>query len=385
MAAPFELPERPRILVIVLRRIGDVLLTTPLLRTLRRGYPAASIDVLAFSGTEGILQGNPDVDAVVSVPQRPSMRETVTLIARLLRKYDLVVSTQAGDRPAFLALAASGARVGIVPAAGDGAWWKRRVFQRAVPAVQNQHRIEEVLRLAVCLGLTPQREVVCPSDAARGGTRRDGPYAVIHATPMFRYRRWTNEGWRGLVRALKERGLSVLATGGPDPSERAYLDGLLRLGDASVERLDGRLTWPELAALLGGASVYVGPDTSMTHLAAAAGCPTVALFGPTDPRLWGPWPSGGLDRAWDAAGSIQRRGNVWLVQNALPCTPCQREGCERHLDSASACLDGLSLDRVLSAVDKALEVREASGAPMGWREASKASMEAGMTPSPVKP
>jgi heptosyltransferase-3 len=92
----------------------------------------------------------------------------------------------------------------------------------------------------------------------------------------------------------------------------------------------------------------------VTHLAAAAGCPTVALFGPTDPRLWGPWPAGGLHEMWRAAGPIQRRGNVWLVQHAQPCTPCQKEGCERHLDSHAACLDELSVAEVLAAVDQAL-------------------------------
>ena len=121
-----------------------------------------------------------------------------------------------------------------------------------------------------------------------------------------------------------------------------------------VRRLDGRLDWPQLAGLLAKARVYVGPDTSVTHVAAAAGCPTVALYGPTDPRLWGPWPTGGLDTMWDAAGTVQRRGNVWLVQNPLPCLPCQLEGCERRLESYSACLDELSPRQVIAAVEEAL-------------------------------
>ena len=81
---------------------------------------------------------------------------------------------------------------------------------------------------------------------------------------------------------------------------------------------------------------------------------TVALYGPTDPRRWGPWPVGGLGGAWEAAGTVQRRGNVWLVQNPQPCLPCQNEGCERRLDSHSRCLDELSPRQVLAAVDQAL-------------------------------
>jgi len=178
---------------------------------------------------------------------------------------------------------------------------------------------------------------------------------VIHAAPMFRYKQWTPSGWREVAAALAARGLAVIATGGPADPERRYLDEVWR--DAPVQRLDGRLDWPQLAGLLAKARVYVGPDTSVTHLAAAAGCPTVALYGPTDPRLWGPWPVGGLDTMWAAAGTVQRRGNVFLVQHAYPCTPCQLEGCERRLDSDSQCLIALTPRQVIDAVDQALAKR----------------------------
>ena len=121
-----------------------------------------------------------------------------------------------------------------------------------------------------------------------------------------------------------------------------------------MRRVDGQLDWPQLSALLSKARVYIGPDTSVTHLAAASGCPTVAIYGPTDPRLWGPWPVGGLDASWAASGAIQRQGNVWLVQNPLPCVPCQLEGCERRLDSYSTCLDELPPRQVVEAAEQAL-------------------------------
>jgi heptosyltransferase-3 len=169
---------------------------------------------------------------------------------------------------------------------------------------------------------------------------------------MFHYKRWTSEGWRALASELSSRGLQVVASGGPAAHERAYLDEVW--AGAKVTRVDGLLNWGELAGLLARARVFVGPDTSVTHLAAAAGCPTVALYGPTDPRLWGPWPVGGLSEAWADTGPVQRRGNVWLVQHAFPCTPCQLEGCERRLESYSACLDALSITQVMQAVGYAL-------------------------------
>jgi heptosyltransferase-3 len=117
------------------------------------------------------------------------------------------------------------------------------------------------------------------------------------------------------------------------------------------------LDWAGLTALLEQAAVYVGPDTSVTHLAAGAGCPTVALYGPTSPRLVGPWPVGGLDRPWAPAGHRQRRGNVWVVQNPLVCLPCERLGCDGHFESRSQCLDELGCAEILAAVDQAVQSR----------------------------
>ncbi len=345
-----DLPPRPRILVITLRRLGDVLLATPLIRSLRRAWPQARIDALVFADTVGILAGNPDLDRAVTIPPQPSTWQTLALGARLFRRYDLAISTQSGDRPTGFAIAAGRVRVAPVAANLNGRV-KQALLTRSIAAVPGLHRVEEMLRLADALGIARVPELVSPRVAERG-ERPAGPYAVIHAAPMFRYKQWTASGWRELAGALAARGLTVIATGGPAEAERRYLDEVW--DGVDVTRRDGQLGWPQLAGLLSQARVYVGPDTSVTHLAAAAGCPTVALYGPTDPRLWGPWPVGGLDQTWEAAGIIQRRGNVWLVQNPLPCMPCQLEGCERRLDSYSICLDELPPERVIAAVDQAL-------------------------------
>jgi lipopolysaccharide heptosyltransferase III len=350
-----ELPAGARILVITLRRLGDVLLTTPLIRTIRRGFPRARVDVLVFRGSEGILAGNPDIDDAIAMPERPSIGEMLALLRRLWRRYDLVVSTQAGDRPTFFALVAGRRRAALVPRAGEtGAWWKRHVHHVPVVPEPDSHRVTQLLRLASALGLELVPEIVCPQGAAAAALAPAQPYAVLHPTPFYRYKRWTDAGWRSLARGLGERGLAVAVTGGPDAAERGYLDHLWADVAPAVHRLDGRLDWPQLCALIAGAKVYVGADTSMTHLAAGSGCPTIAIYGPTSPRLIGPWPVGGLDPPWDPAGTIQRRGNVWVVQNPLPCLPCEKLGCDGHLDSRSQCLDELAPRQVLAAVDQAL-------------------------------
>ena len=348
---PLPLPETPRILVISLRRIGDLLLTTPLIRSIRRAWPTATIDLLVFSGTAGIVKGNPDVDDIIAMPPRPTARQTLALMGRLWKRYDLTLSTQPGDRPTIFAFAAGRRRAGITDDAAP--WLGRRlkpfVFARSTPLTPNIHRVEQMLRLADALGIPRVPELVCPAGVPVDGIAAEAPYAVIHAAPMFRYKQWTAEGWRKLAAGIVARGLDVIALSGPDPAERKYLEDIWQ-GVAPVRVMP----WPQTVALLKSAKVYVGPDTSVSHLAAAAGCPTIALFGPMDPRVWGPWPVGGLNRPWTASGTIQNSGNVWIVQNPLPCLPCTFEGCERHIDSTSICLEELSAAQVLAAVDQAL-------------------------------
>lgn len=349
-----EIGTTPRILVIALRRIGDVLLTTPLIRSMRNRWPQARIDALVFADTAGILTGNPEINQVIAMPERPNAVQSLALAARLCRRYTLAVSTQAGDRPIFFAWLAGRRRVGPITDDANGRL-KRLILNRYVPVAGGLHRVEEILRIADTLGVPRAPRVVGPRAEPVSALLPNAPYAVVHAAPMFRYKQWTLAGWRDLATELSARGLAVVATGGPGAAERRYLDELWATQSPPVVRLDARLSWAQLTHTLGHARLYIGPDTSVTHLAAASGCPTVALYGPTDPRLWGPWPAGGLTEAWTASATVQQRGNVWLVQNPLPCMPCQLEGCERRIDGPSACLDELPLAQVLAAVDAALK------------------------------
>jgi heptosyltransferase III len=349
------LPAQPRILVVALRRLGDVLLTTPLIRSFKRAWPDAAIDALVFCGTEGILAGNPDIADVITMPERPTITQSLAIMRSVWRRYDLALSTQSGDRPSFFAWAAGRESVGFVDAQGLATRIKWLALDYPVAVAGGLHRVDDVLRLAKAIGVTSVPEVVAPKGPLPPGVAPERPYAVIHAAPMFRYKRWTADGWQVLAAGLDARGLAVVATGGPD--DRDYLDEIWA-GQPQVRRLDGVLAWSELSGLIEDSRVYIGPDTSVTHLAAATGAPTVALYGPTDPRLWGPWPAGGLAQTWEAGGTIQSRRNVWLVQNPpscpFSCLPCQQEGCLRQPESHSQCLDELTVGQVLAAVDAAL-------------------------------
>lgn len=356
MNARLALPPQPRILVVALRRLGDVLLTTPLIRSLRRAWPQARIETLVFADTPAILAGNPDIDAVLTCPVRPSAGDSFALARRIFRRYDLAISTQAGDRPSFFAIAAGKTRIGITEDRAIGRL-KAMLLHRRMPMRAGLHRVEETLQLAELIGIAPVAEVVPPA-AETATAIPAGPYAVLHAAPFFRYKQWHIHGWRTAAQHLAARGLTLIATGGPAAEERAYLDRVWE--GVEITRLDGALSWPQLTSVLSGARVFLGPDTSVTHLAAATGCPTVALFGPTDPSRWAPWPVGGLCEPFAAQGTMQRRGNVFVVQNPLPGMPCGLEGCLRNVRSHSLCLDQMSSDSVIRTLDEALAARAAS-------------------------
>ena len=103
--------------------------------------------------------------------------------------------------------------------------------------------------------------------------------------------------------------------------------------------------------MLSHAAIYVGPDTAVTHAAAALGVPTVAVFGPSNPVKWGPWPAEHAPdaNAWLRTGTQANR-NVRLIQGAGPCVPCGNEGCERHVASSSDCLTGMPAERVIAGI-----------------------------------
>jgi len=201
------LPARARILVIALRRLGDVLLTTPLIRSLKRSFPQAAIDALVFAGTEGILAGNPDLARVITT--EPGNGAGLALLRTLWRQYDLALSTQAGDRPIWLAWIAGRTSGGPVRPGGGMAKLKRMALDYPVAIEEARHRVEEVLELATALDIPSVRQLVCPAGPLRNELLPQGDYAVVHAGPMFRYKRWSADGWRAL--AVQVRMIDAIA------------------------------------------------------------------------------------------------------------------------------------------------------------------------------
>lgn len=344
------------ILVVATRRIGDVLLTTPLIRSLRRAYPSAVVDVLVFAGNGGVLEGNPDCNAVIEVAERPGRRQYLRLVRRIFRRYDLAIATQQSDRSHVYAWLAGRRRVGVVPDMRWSSLWKR-VSCHAYEVLDdlNTHTVVQNLRLADRLGVRRHYEVVPPAIGKAQTPMSERPYAVVHPAALFAYKSWTPQGWKGLIVWLRAQGLQIVLSGGPAAEERAYCAALA--SEPGVVDRSGKLSFAELAELIKGARLYVGPDTSVTHVAAACGTPTLAILGPSNAVKWGPWPAGATDdpSPWRVLGRPwQRKGNVIVLQGVQPpelgnCLPCRLEGCERHIRSASRCLTEMPLDPVTTA------------------------------------
>jgi heptosyltransferase III len=345
-----------KILVLARPSIGDVLMTTPLIRALRARWPGARLDVLLYAGQEGILEGNPDVSAVIPVRKHPTASEYRAQLRRMGRHYDLGVSVSSSDRALLYLLACARTRVSVVPARGAWKRWICAYWLEADPV--GAHTLAQNERLGRLVGVEPGYAVVPPRSADADGAlaRVLGadwarvPYAVLHLTPGHPYKRWRLDGWRDLALALRARGLRIVLTGGDGAEERAYLDDASRMLPEGVDSAAGRLRLGEMTLLLERCALYAGPDTVATHLAAGVGAPTVAVFGPTSPLKWAPWPRGhtGPQAPFWKKGS-QRERNVYLVQGPGDCVPCQQQGCELHRASRADCLDALPSAAVIRA------------------------------------
>lgn len=350
-------PTPRRVLVVVTRRIGDVLLATPVLRSLRQAWPDATVDALVFSSTAEVLASNPDINKIHAIPERPSLSQHIVFIAKLFRRYDLALSLVAGDRPTLYAWCAGRRRVGLLlPTKKES--WKRRFLHQWVPYDLNEkHTVLTHLSLLEPLGV-PAISAVTPAWSSADELRaaqllsplRGERFVVLHLYPKFNYKMWSDAAWLELARWISEQKLRVVMTGSNDVAELAYINRLARQMRAPLN-LAGQLTINQSACVLAQATAYVGPDTALTHMAAALGIPTVAFFGPTDPLKWAPWPKGyhGRGTPWQRLGD-QRVSNVAMVQGSALCAPCNKEGCKRNVNSFSDCLLALPAHRVINAL-----------------------------------
>jgi heptosyltransferase-3 len=355
------------ILVIITRSIGDVLLTTPLIHEARALWPDAHIDVLGFKGTLDILRGNPDVRELIEVRHNSGLRQSWPLIRRLWRRYHLALIAEHSDRAFLYGWMAAPVRAGLVPDT-RAAWWKRMLSRHignwpdrpSHTVLVKLHLLSPWGRPSDKISVRPPPKKELPADIA---ARLRPGYVVMHAPTLVRYKQWPLQHYAQVASVLARLGRQILLTGSDSAADRSAVAEVKSLADSDlVLDMAGHLDLQQMVTLLSGAAAYIGPDTSITHLSAACGTPTVALYGPVDPRRWGPWPAVWPPvQPYEAHADRQVRHNVVLLQGAQTCVPCSRAGCDNSMNSRSDCLDTLAPERVLHEVRALLGQNKTEG------------------------
>ncbi|RLA25820.1 MAG: lipopolysaccharide heptosyltransferase [Gammaproteobacteria bacterium] len=353
-----------RILVIAMRYLGDLMLSTPLLHTLRMAYPDATIDVLTYRNNAGLLEGNRDVDNVIETIQHQSWAEFGYLLKRIFQHYDLAITLEINNRRYFYARLAAKNVIGFVPQKHNKGHWKKHLLTASVEFDNDYtHTILEIAKLGDLLGIPAQLQQVAPYTDHKIDVPdlTDNPYVVLHTHPQWRYKRWPVTNWILIAEFLIAKGYIVILSGGPDRKEQAYIEEIfqpVQIKSKRIVNLAGQLSLAQLAKLLASAKLFIGPDTGITHLAAATGSPMIALFGPTNPVKWAPWPLAYTERK----NPFQKKGdqtinNVTLLQWPEDCVPCQNEGCDLNRESDSRCLLDLPVSHVVLHIKKLLNLK----------------------------
>jgi len=371
-----------KVLFIATRQIGDVLVTTPLIQQARELWPEAEFHFLGYRGKLDMLKGNPNIAELIETSDRPGFGEYLSLFNRLFQRYDLAIVTQPSDRAYFYGLVAAFRRVGVLGGHPQGLTeqdkakkskndkqnaWKKAICLHTVDVDYfGQHVITEKLRLLEVFYKNVQDlfskpiSVVPPAGEALTpviASQLRSPYVVVHPGPLTAYKRWPLAYWQTLVTWLTQQGWQVVLSASPAKQDLQLNQDIVSLLDEAtrqnVVNAAGKLSIPQARSLIQGAHLYIGVDTSITHLAAACNIPTVALFGPTPPSNFGPWPNGFIGKQpYQLRARTQTVGNVTILQGPGECVPCRKAGCEDRPDSRSECLDLLEPNQVIEAIQK---------------------------------
>jgi heptosyltransferase III len=364
--APIPDPQSiNRILLIKFKHIGDVLLATPVIESLKARYPTASIDFLLHAETAHMVSSHPDVANVITFSRGKGKMFTVKLIYGLWRQgYDLTVDLSGGgDRGAIWSFL-TGAKTRLGTRVLKGLAGKRFLYTHTLPIPNSRsHSVLRDLYLLSLLDIQPEKPNMAfhfeDEDQNKGkkllaeaGISADVPYAVIHPTSRWMFKCSSDAMMAEVLDKLStDYNLRTVITCGPDIKERDRLERIASLCKSEPLTFPGNLTLKELGAVLSGARVYIGVDTSISHMAAALNVPSLALFGPTGAYNWGPWPNGQDGEAYPARSGVQRAANGThaVIQMDWDCIPCGKAGCDDS--KISKCLTEITTDMVCLELD----------------------------------
>lgn len=346
---PYNGPE-PRILLVKLSALGDVIHTLPTLEALRATYPQARITWLVEEAAAPLLIGHPALDEVW-VSRRQSclktgnnglnwptvVRQLAQLMKRLRqREFDLVLDVQGLMKSAvWVALARSPRKVGY-DRSREGSYLV--LNERLAPFDREAHAVWRYLHLAEYVGAAPAvPRFRLPLTEDTGGwltplwQDRSRPLIVLHPSARWPTKCWPEARFAELAdRLVRDWQVRVVFTGGI--GDGPMIARIIAQMQTAALDLSGRTSLLELARLYQQADLAVTTDTGPMHLAAALGTPVVALFGPTAPWRTGPFGDGHQ-----------------VVRLGLPCSPCFQRRCLNP-----ECMTGIEVEEVMAAMKQIL-------------------------------
>ena len=345
-----------RILVIKLRHLGDVLLTSPVFSHLKKKLPHAEIEALIYKETFPLLEGHPAISHFLfwerqwkTLPFHKKLFRELRLWKEIYdRKYDLVINLTEGDRGALAALVSrSPYRVGFDPA-DKGFMFKEKIYTHLVKNCSKpRHAVEKNLDALRRIGIFPKPEerdlfLHVPDSAIKNIKKFlqeanvvPGDYLVIHPVSRWLFKCPPAEKIAEVIQRLDALGYKVVLTSGPDRNECNRLERIEELcAPISILNLGGKISVKELAALIRMSRALICVDSVPLHIASALKTPLVALFGPTSEVNWGPW----------------MHPSYRVIAHPISCRPCLLDGCGGS--KMSDCLYALSVDAIVGAVQE---------------------------------
>ncbi len=350
------LGEIRRALVIKLRHHGDVLLSSPVFSVLKAHAPQVEIDALVYADTAEMLSFHPAITQLLTIDRQwkklgpfGQTRAELALYQQLkARNYDLIIHLTEHWRGAWLCrLLQPRWSVGPGVAGRSKSWGKSFSHLQRLPGHALRHTTESNLDALRRIGIQPslgeKRLTLIPGEAAEATVMahlrefglKPGHFVHIHPASRWFFKCWPVEQMTALIERLQADGQSVVLTAAPSADEQRMLDAIQERLNKPVFSLSGQLSLKELAALTHAAKLFIGVDSAPMHIAAAVGTPTVALFGPSGEKQWGPW-------------GVPSR----VITSQHSCRPCGIDGCGGG--KVSECLSILTVGQVYSAAQELL-------------------------------
>jgi ADP-heptose:LPS heptosyltransferase len=289
-------PDPPeKVLIIQLRRIGDVLLSTPVIRAIKTAFPKVYLAFLTEIEAESILTNNSHLNELIlwNSKEYSQPNYLITILRELRkRKFDTVIDLQGSARTALASLL-SGARQRI-----GFDYRARKIFYNFVVARDSSPKYGSLFKLDILkpfgiesadckpeMSITPSAKNWQQEFFQRHNLKKDDFEIVISPVSRRPYKRWPLERFAQLCTWLTQefKAKAVILWG---PGEKEFADKVAKLTQGEVLVSEKTKSLQEVAALLKTCDLLIGNDTGIKHLATALGTPTFTIFGPSDPVSW---------------------------------------------------------------------------------------------------